>query len=208
VRGDDAGGLIEFISYSIATLAGPNQYVLTGLNRALYGTNAIDLPAGSQFLAVFGPVFTDVLPAQFVGQTIYFKYQSFNTTQGGLQPLASCDVYAYTPHASSVIPGVFPRAVQADAVMRMEVGAGTNRSDSIIPIEQQRTVVLADARTAIETIARRIGDASLPTESRAQQGRDTAPGLEEQASSRTDAASPAEAPATTRQDAQTPTENR
>ena len=73
---------------------------------------------------------------------------------------------------------------------------------------EQNTMTIVMMPSEFVSIARRIGDASLPTESRAQQGRDTAPGLEEQASSRTDAASPAEAPATTRQDAQTPTENR
>ena len=55
-------GQLEFLSYTVATLTGTVRYTLTGLYRGLYGTFAIDLPAGSQFLLMGSNVFLEVLP--------------------------------------------------------------------------------------------------------------------------------------------------
>jgi hypothetical protein len=106
-------GLLEFLSFTTATLTAPNQYTLSGLHRGLYGTSAIELPSGSQFLYLAGPIFTAVLPSQYVGHAVYFEFQSISIT-GAVEPLGSVAVYQYTPMGSSLIPGVFPVAVSGD----------------------------------------------------------------------------------------------
>ena len=55
-----------------------------------------------------------MLPAQFVGQTLYFEFPSFNLVGGGEQSLAETTIYNYVPVGSSVIPGIFPVAVIKD----------------------------------------------------------------------------------------------
>ena len=41
------------------------------------------------------------LPANFVGHTLYFKFQSFNVFGGGAEDLSTCAVYSFTPPAAS-----------------------------------------------------------------------------------------------------------
>jgi Putative phage tail protein len=131
-------GALEFLSYTTATLTGGNQYTLTGLYRGLYGTYAVDLPAGSQFLALAaGTFFYEVLPSQFVGQTLYFEFPSFNPTGGGAQPLSATTVYSYVPVGSSVVPGVFPQIVMRDAGVPSEIGSGSVSRDIIVALENQ-----------------------------------------------------------------------
>lgn len=159
-------GQLELLTYTTATLTGPNQYTLTGLYRALYGTFAIDLPTGSQFLSLgSGPFFYKVLPAQFVGQTLYFEFQSFNLVGGGSQPLSETEIYSYVPVGSSVIPGTFPLAVIGKNVMPAEVASGTTRRDSLVPIEDQRHVIIGDQAVLIETRHSLRLDQNSPLES-------------------------------------------
>ncbi|HXC12680.1 MAG TPA: phage tail protein [Stellaceae bacterium] len=144
-------GLLEFLSYTTATLTGANQYALTGLYRGLYGTYAIDLPAGSQFLSLgSASFFYEVLPTQFVGQVLYFEFPGFNTVGGGAQTLSETTIYSYVPVGSSVIPGTFPVAVVKDHLAPCEIASGTTRRDSPLPIEDERYVVVTDQHQPIE----------------------------------------------------------
>ena len=149
-----------------------------------------------------------MLPSQFVGHTLYLEFQSFNQVGGGLQPLGGLTVYAYVPQGSSVVPGIFPQAVRADSIGAVEIGSGTNRSDSFLALEQQRTAVLGNAQTPVEARANARQDWAAPGESRTLQGRDNQPPIEEQATSRSDAAIRFEPQVTALGDAQIPTENR
>ncbi len=128
-------GQLEFISYTAATLTGASRYTLTGLYRALYGTFAIDLPAGSQFLLMGSNVFIKVLPAQFVARAIYFEFPSFNIVGGGSQALADTTIYTYTPSGSSVIPGIFPTGLSEESLAPVEIGGNTIRRTDGVPIE-------------------------------------------------------------------------
>ena len=87
----------ELLSYESATLAAPNAYSLTGLQRGIYGTSAVAHGPGAPFARLDGAVVSYDLPANYIGQLIYFKFQSFNVFGGGLQSLATCTAYAYTP---------------------------------------------------------------------------------------------------------------
>jgi hypothetical protein len=128
-------GQLEFLSYTTANLVGINRYTLTGLYRGLYGTFAIELPAGSQFLLMGSNVFLEVLPGQFVGRAIYFEFPSFNMVGGGSQGLADTTVYVYTPSGSSVIPGVFPIGVKEDVCAPLEIGSSIIPPEDILQIE-------------------------------------------------------------------------
>ncbi len=130
------GGQLEFLSFTTATLTAPYTYDLTGLNRGLYGTFAIDQPAGAQFLFLgAGSYYVQTLPTQYVGQALWFKFPSFNITGGGLQPLSSAAAYEYTPQGAQVNPAGFPLIVIRDIAAPFEVRSSTVRRDAIAPIE-------------------------------------------------------------------------
>ena len=60
-----------------------NAYNLTGLARGLGGSAGAAHSSGAPFARLDGAVARYDLPANFVGQTIYFKFQSFNVFGGG-----------------------------------------------------------------------------------------------------------------------------
>jgi hypothetical protein len=84
-----------------------------------------------------GTFFYEVLPSQFVGQTLYFEFPSFNSTGGGAQPLSATTVYSYVPVGSSVVPGVFPQLMMRDAWVPSEIGSGSVSRDIIVALENQ-----------------------------------------------------------------------
>ncbi len=93
----------ELLGFATATLTGANAYNLTGLPRGLYGTQAAAHSTGAPFARLDGAIAQYPLPANFVGETIYLKFQSFNVFGGGLQDLSTCAVYAYVPNGGGAI---------------------------------------------------------------------------------------------------------
>jgi hypothetical protein len=87
----------ELLSYETATLTSANNYSLTTMYRGLYGTAAAAHSIGAAFTRLDSAVFEYDLPAQYIGQTLYIKLQSFNVFGGGVQELSSCTAYTYTP---------------------------------------------------------------------------------------------------------------
>lgn len=88
----------ELLAYSGAMLAGPNTYDVTGLVRGLQGTMVpTSHPSGSRFARLDDAIFKYALPAAYVGQVLYLKFQSFNIFGLGLQDLATCSTYVYRP---------------------------------------------------------------------------------------------------------------
>ena len=102
----DADGCMEIFEYTTATLTGLNTYNLTGLYRGLFGTQPLAHLTGAQFLRVDAGVLEEVLPPQFIGQTVYAKLTSFNIYNMGEQELADTDVlvYTYTPTGAGIDP--------------------------------------------------------------------------------------------------------
>jgi len=80
----------EMIAYESAALTGAHAYNLTGLQRGLYGTAPAAHSAGAQFARLDGAVVAYDLPSNFIGQTLYLKFQSFNVFGHGAQSLADC----------------------------------------------------------------------------------------------------------------------
>jgi hypothetical protein len=87
----------ELIGFTTATLTAANKYALTGLPRGMYGTTPAAHAIGAPFARLDGAVVQYALPSDFIGQTVYLKFQSFNVFGGGLQDLSTCAVYSYVP---------------------------------------------------------------------------------------------------------------
>jgi hypothetical protein len=85
----------ELVAFETATLTGANAYNLTNIQRGLYGTTPAAWATGSAFSQLSNIAHMD-LPAQYVGRTIYFKFQSFNRYGGGVQDLSTCAVFTYS----------------------------------------------------------------------------------------------------------------
>ena len=68
----------ELIAYETATLVSAYNYDVSGLSRGLYGSQPTNHSSGALFYRLDGAVLQSTLPDQYVGQTLYFKFQSFN----------------------------------------------------------------------------------------------------------------------------------
>jgi hypothetical protein len=89
----------ELLAYETATLTTASSYNLTGLARGLSGSSPAAHSTGAPFARLDGAVVRYTLPANLQGQTLWFKFQSFNTLGGGLQDLSTCTVYTYATTA-------------------------------------------------------------------------------------------------------------
>jgi hypothetical protein len=99
--GDTWGG--EFFAYQGAALVAENEYDLTGLVRAAYGTTDAAHSAGQQFVRVDERIGrSEPLDLDMVGKTIHFKFVSFNVWGGGRQTLDEVAAYPYTITGSMV----------------------------------------------------------------------------------------------------------
>ncbi len=97
--GNADGG--EFIAYQNAALTGSNAYSLTQLSRGLYDSHHLARDAGAQFVRVDSAIVkSDPIDPVMIGQTIFFKFCSFNPYGGGLQTLEEVDPYFYNINGS------------------------------------------------------------------------------------------------------------
>jgi hypothetical protein len=85
----------ELVSYSSANLTSLHHYNLSNyLRRGAYGTSISAHPAGSAFGLALA-AFIHEYPANLIGQTLYFKFPSFNSIGAQPQDLASVSSYPY-----------------------------------------------------------------------------------------------------------------
>jgi hypothetical protein len=94
----------EIVCFGNSTLTASNKYNLTDLARGVFGSEAAiaDHPGGSAF-ARLDNVFKYAFAQNAIGQTLYFKFQSFNAWGGGVQSLADCAAYPYTVTGSALL---------------------------------------------------------------------------------------------------------
>lgn len=85
----------EILGYEVATLTSGFAYNLTGLARGLGGSSPTVHSSGASFARLDGAVVMYDLPPQFAGKQLFFKFQSFNTSGGGVQDLSTCTVYVF-----------------------------------------------------------------------------------------------------------------
>jgi hypothetical protein len=86
----------ELLAYATATLAALHKYNITGLQRGMHGTTPAAHATNAAFFRLDDAVVKYDLPANYVGATLWLKFQGFNVFFSGLQSLASCVAYSYT----------------------------------------------------------------------------------------------------------------
>lgn len=88
----------ELLGFRDATLTAVNHYTLGGqLYRGLYGTGGSAHLTNVNFARLDDAVFKYTLPPQYIGQLLYFKFQSYNIFGGAMQDLSTCTAYTFTP---------------------------------------------------------------------------------------------------------------
>lgn len=112
--GDAAAGLSlcfvdgELIGYTTATLVSAGRYKLEGLYRGMFGTPIGSHAINSKFGKLDSAAFNFVVPATFsTGQTIYFKFTSFNPQSQLELSLASVSPYSYVVTNAGNITSVY-----------------------------------------------------------------------------------------------------
>ncbi len=86
----------ELLAYQNATLgAAASHYALTWLVRGAYGSAISAHAAGAGFARLDGAQLRYPFTADRIGQTIYFKFLSFNIQGGGAQTLDQVQPFAY-----------------------------------------------------------------------------------------------------------------
>jgi hypothetical protein len=113
----------ELLGYETATLTGGKTYNPTGLARALGGTSGASHLSGAPFARLDGALVKYDLPASLIGQTLYFKFQSFNAFGGGPQDLSTCTVYSVTPVGVGVAN---PIAAELESGIAVNLGLTTD----------------------------------------------------------------------------------
>ena len=86
----------EFLAYETAELKGVGRYTLGNLTRGAYGSTIDQHNAGSQFVRIDEALFKYVVPANWVGRTVWVKLVSFNVFGSGVQELSEVPAYSYT----------------------------------------------------------------------------------------------------------------
>jgi hypothetical protein len=91
-----SGANVEIMSYETATLVSAGQYNITTLYRGLYSTNSQVHSIGAQFMRLDGNILQMDIDPGWLGQTIYFKFTSFNTVGRATELLSAVTAYTYT----------------------------------------------------------------------------------------------------------------
>ncbi len=92
----------EIVAFQTATLTAASKYNLTTLLRGAYGSTIADHPAGSPIVRLDQAVVSQPYSVSQIGQTVYFKFLSFNLWGGGKQSLADVGAYNYTITGSAL----------------------------------------------------------------------------------------------------------
>ena len=111
----------EFVAYEVAALVSntPRQYNLMGLARGLGGSAPNAHSSGALYARLDGAVQRIDVPANFLGQTLYFKFQSFNLFGQGAEDLSTCHVYVFNVAAP---PVAHPVAAQLESGFPLDLG--------------------------------------------------------------------------------------
>ncbi len=80
---------LELIAYENAELVGQNTYALSNLRRGVYGSYPCNHPAGSTFARMDNASFQYKVDPTYRGDTLYFKFLSFNSYGNNLQSLSN-----------------------------------------------------------------------------------------------------------------------
>lgn len=88
----------EVVAYGTIALTGTYAYNLTYLRRGVYGTTIASHTSGGQITRIDpGAVCVLTLPQQWIGQTLYFKFCSYNIFGKETQDISLVSAYTYVP---------------------------------------------------------------------------------------------------------------
>jgi hypothetical protein len=93
----------EFVAFQTATLTGTEAYSLSYLRRGGYGSSSQAHVVGDVFARIDDGIFRVPYDRGMVGQTVYFKFASFNEFGGGQESVASAVAYSHVLGASDVL---------------------------------------------------------------------------------------------------------
>ena len=105
----------EIVSFQYCTLTGAGAYTFTStglvggtkyMRRGKYGSTIASHASGTSFVRLDGNIFKLPIDAGIIGQTIHFKFQSFNIFGDGLEAVAGLTDYTYT--VPTIVGGVDP----------------------------------------------------------------------------------------------------
>jgi hypothetical protein len=131
----------ELLAYEVATLVPATAYDLTGLARGLSGSVGAGHSSGAQFFRIDGAIVKYNVPPNFIGKTIYFKFQSFNVFGGGTEDLSTVALYSFVPQFASTVvvstppnvpptPPAHPIALQLESGFPVDMGS-VNEAPSV-----------------------------------------------------------------------------
>jgi hypothetical protein len=125
------GAAPEFFAYAGATLVGAGAYNLGGLVRGAFDSGASVHTSGSQFARIDQAIIkSEPLQPSMIGQTLRFKFVSFNIYGGGLEDISTVTEYTYRIAGEmALLPPAnvasFTVATQADGTRQFTWGWGT-----------------------------------------------------------------------------------
>lgn len=97
----------EYVGYTDATLTGANRYDLSGLVRGGYGSTPAAHTIGRPFVRIDDTVAeSGPLDLSMRGQTVWFKFCSFNVFGGGTQQIADVPAYSYVVQGTALTLGL------------------------------------------------------------------------------------------------------
>jgi hypothetical protein len=103
----DTGTQVEVLSYGAASLISAGHYNLSYLRRGVYGSIDQAHTTSDLFVRLDGAVFQIPVDPGYAGQTVFFKFVSYNTyRQPGPQTLSGSTAYSYTIPSALPVSGV------------------------------------------------------------------------------------------------------
>ena len=159
----------EFISYGTATLTSSNQYDLTYLVRGSFSTFPVVHAAGEPVVRIDSGLFKWPYSSDRIGQTLYFKFPSFNRHRGGLQSLSSVGFHAYTLTGIGATPmkvAFDNLTAQLQSYIAFQVD-GAQQSADFAAFAHDRAIFAqqdAVARVKVESDTRQDADQSIASQ--------------------------------------------
>ena len=96
----------ELLAFGAVSATGTYTANLSYLERGLYGTSNAAHAIGEQFTLFdttgkLGSTLVYDLPPQYIGQTLYLKFQSFNVFDSALEDISTLTTYTFVPSGAS-----------------------------------------------------------------------------------------------------------
>ncbi len=97
----------EWVSFRDSTLVSGTRFQLKPNQRGGYGSTIASHASGSVFARIDESIFKLPYDKGMVGQTMYFKFPSFNVYGAGAEDIAGCPVYSHVVGASSAVAPLY-----------------------------------------------------------------------------------------------------